>query len=123
MKSNCSIASGAFTSEQKEYLSGFFAGAAQRMRPFVGVTADGLLSSDPACGATNHAEATEDMVHGTPVSELCREERWKAEQNPLDIWDKLIAHAEANQAPQTEDVFRFKFHGLFYVAPARRTRS
>jgi len=50
---------------------------------------------------------------------LCREERWKAEENPLEIWDKLLAHAAKNQAPAAEDVFRFKFHGLFHVAPAQ----
>jgi ferredoxin-nitrite reductase len=50
---------------------------------------------------------------------LCREELWKYEENPLDIWDKLVAHADENRTPATEDVFRFKFHGLFYVAPAQ----
>ena len=41
------------------------------------------------------------------------------EENPLDIWDKLLAHATENKAPAPDDLFRFKFHGLFYVAPAQ----
>lgn len=110
----------AFSAEQKEYLLGFMAGAMQRgLRPFVGQTAAGLLTSDPASGASNRAEPAEETVHGTPLSDLCREELWKYEQNPLDVWDKLVAHADENRAPSADDLFRFKFHGLFYVAPAQ----
>ena len=69
--------------------------------------------------ATNLAEPAEETYHGTPVSDLCREELWKYEQNPLDIWDRLVAHADENRAPAADDLFRFKFHGLFYVAPAQ----
>src|SRR5579863_5091506 len=109
-----------FNAEQKEYLLGFFAGALQRGgRPFVGQTASGLLTNDRALVAINPAEPGEDMVHGTPVSDLSREELWKYEQNPLDLWDKLVAHADENRVPAVEDIFRFKFHGLFYVAPAQ----
>jgi ferredoxin-nitrite reductase len=109
-----------FTPEQKEYLSGFFAGAMQRAsRPYVGHTADGQITTDPASGSTNFAQPPEEVYHGTPVSDLSREERWKFEQNPLDVWDKLIEHADENRVPAAEDIFRFKFHGLFYVAPAQ----
>jgi ferredoxin-nitrite reductase len=110
----------AFSAEQKEYLLGFFAAAMQRgMGPFVGQTATGLLTDDPASGAVNQAEPKEEEYHGTPVSDLSREELWKYEENPLDVWDKLVAHADENRVPAPEDIFRFKFHGLFYVAPAQ----
>lgn len=110
----------AFTAEQKEYLLGFFAGVMQRgARPFVGLTANGLLTDDPTSAAANQAAPAEETWFGTPVSEICKEELWKFEQNPLDIWDKLVAHADENRAPSPEDNFRFKFHGLFYVAPAQ----
>lgn len=110
-----------FTDEQKHYLQGFFAGIKQRDNfPFVGHTASGLITSDAASGAANEAaECSEDNYFGTPVSDLCKEERWKHAENPLDIWDKLLAHANENRVPISEDVFRFKFHGLFYVAPAQ----
>jgi len=110
-----------FTQEQKFYLQGFFAGVAQRgTAPFVGHTSSGLITSDPTSGSANQAaEAAEETYFGTPVSELCKEERWKYAENPLDIWDKLLAHANENRAPVAEDIFRFKFHGLFYVAPAQ----
>ena len=110
-----------FTQEQKHYLQGFFAGVGQRGNfPFVGHAPSGLITSDPASGLKNLAmEPIEELYFGTPVSDLCKEERWKREENPLDIWDKLLAHANENRAPAAEDIFRFKFHGLFYVAPAQ----
>ena len=120
MESLASENSAAFSAEQKEYLLGFFAGTKQRgVNPFVGHTASGLLTDDPASGSVNHAESAEETFHGTPISDLCREELWKYEQNPLDIWEKILAYAEDNRAPQAEDIFRFKFHGLFYAAPAQ----
>lgn len=109
-----------FSGEQKEYLLGFFAGVNQRSAvPFVGHSAGGLLTDNPASGSANRAELEEEFYHGTAVSDLCREELWKYQENPLDIWDKLVAHAQENGAPTAEDIFRFKFHGLFYVAPAQ----
>lgn len=112
--------SSAFTAEQKEYLLGFFAGVMKSgARSFVGSTANGQVTADPASGVQNQAEPVEETWFGTPVSELCREELWKYEQNPLNVWDRLVAHADENRAPAPEDIFRFKFRGLFYVAPAQ----
>ena len=114
-----SIPGATFSAEQKEYLQGFFAGVVQRgFTPFVGETASGLITNDAASGVANQAAAP-DTYFGTPVEDLCREERWKFEESPLDIWDKLVAHANENKAPAPDDLFRFKFHGLFYVAPAQ----
>jgi ferredoxin-nitrite reductase len=108
-----------FSAEQKEYLQGFFAGVAQRgFTPFVGETAAGLITADASTGVANQAAAP-DIYFSTPIEDLCREERWKFEENPLDIWDKLVAHANEDKAPAPDDLFRFKFHGLFYVAPAQ----
>jgi ferredoxin-nitrite reductase len=109
-----------FTPAQKEYLRGFFTGVAQRGTvPFVGHTASGLITADSTSGVANEAAEREELYFGTPVSDLCREELWKYEENPLEIWDKLLAHAAENKAPAVDDLFRFKFHGLFYVAPAQ----
>ena len=110
----------AFSEVQKQYLLGFFAGATQTgALPFVGRTQAGLITNNPEAGSANLAEPVEETFHGTPLSDLCREELWKHEQNPLDIWDRLVAHADENRAPAADDLFRFKFHGLFYVAPAQ----
>jgi ferredoxin-nitrite reductase len=122
-KAAAEVNSAQFTAEQQQYLQGFFAGVAQRGAiPFVGHSASGHITNDPATGLLNQAaEASEETYFGIPVSELCREERWKYEENPLDIWDKLLAHANEDKAPAADDLFRFKFHGLFYVAPAQDT--
>jgi ferredoxin-nitrite reductase len=92
---------------------------------FVGHTAAGAVTADPAAaiggnlGAPNATPSGEPMVFGTPVSDLCKEERWKYEENPLDAWERLLAHAEADKSPDAENTYRFKAHGLFYVAPAQ----
>lgn len=108
-----------FTPEQKQYLEGFLAAIAAAA-PFVGHTAAGQLTAAPESAVANRAlPPAEDTVFGTPLGDLCKPERWKYEENPLDIWEKLVAHAEADKFPAEADVFRFKFHGLFHVAPAQ----
>ena len=111
-----SIPSADFDSQQKQYLQGFFAGVAHRVAlPVVAAPATPSTAVLPS----NSDESSDQLYLGTPVSDLCKEERWKFEENPLDIWDKLLAHASENKQPAPDDLFRFKFHGLFYVAPTQ----
>jgi len=110
-----------FTSEQKEYLEAFLAAAAARV-PFVAENDQGQLTATPTLGTQNLASPpAEDAVFGTPLSELCKPERWKYDENPLDIWEKLVTHAEKEAFPDEADTFRFKYHGLFYVAPTQNS--
>jgi ferredoxin-nitrite reductase len=112
-----------FTEEQKESLQGFFAGVATRnLYPFVGQLPDGKFTAQSGSETANLAAqpfAGERTVFGTPNSDLCEQEIWKLEQHGLDVWDKLLAHAEENKFPDKADTFRFRYHGLFYVAPAQ----
>ena len=103
-----------FNTEQKEYLKGFFEGVNQRPSgaPFVGQTASGQFTNEPA-------EAVEDHVYGTPVDELCKEEAIKHERNGLDVWDEIIANGELDQFPNPADTFRYKFYGFFHVKPVQ----
>jgi ferredoxin-nitrite reductase len=120
MSSNTVINSAEFTSEQKEYLRGFFAGVSQRgLTPFVGHTANGLVTNDPVSGLPNEAIESEPLWFNTPVSDLSKEERWKFEQNPFAIWEKLLQYSNQNQPPTEDDRFRIKYFGLFHVAPAQ----
>ena len=113
---------GEFSAEQKEYLSGFLAGIAQRsLSPYVGSTADGQFTADPAQGGANLAAPKEETVFGTPLGDVTKQERWKHEEHPLDSWDRLLAHAEADKVPNEEDTFRFRYFGMFYVAPAQNS--
>ncbi|HMP84320.1 MAG TPA: NirA family protein [Verrucomicrobiota bacterium] len=88
------ISAAGFTSEQKEYLTGLFAGAAARGQRFADV--------EPA---------------PAPAEDLILEERIKRELHPLDAYQQLVENAATNQAPDKEDTFRFKWNGLFYLAP------
>ncbi len=102
-----------FTPEQKEYLAGFLAGI-QRRYPASQASAagDGKISTDPA---------REEMIFGTPLADATRQERWKHGEHPLDGWDRILAHAEANKFPDEENTYRFRNSGLFYVAPAQNS--
>ncbi|TAG08701.1 MAG: NirA family protein [Verrucomicrobia bacterium] len=104
-----------FTEEQTHYLSGFISGVLQsRSLPFLGQDVSGRFTHEPAA-------AVQEMVYGTPLDDLCKEERIKHEQNGLDCYDAILANAIANRFPEGGDVFRYKFHGLFFVTPAQES--
>ena len=90
------LASAPFTPEQKEYLSGLFAGAAARGKTFADV--------EPA------PAEREDLI---------AEERIKRELHPLDAYEQLVENAIGNKAPDKEDLFRFKWNGLFFLTPVK----
>ena len=103
-----------FSEEQTAYLSGFVSGILQiRDIPFLGQDAANRFTHQPS-------EAVE-MVHATPVEDLCREEQIKHEQHGLDCYDAILANATTNRFPVDDDVFRYKFHGLFFVTPAQES--
>src|SRR5207245_802762 len=89
--------------------------------PFVGHTADGRITADPSSNLPNQASTAEPEAtwFNTPVSDLVREERWKQEQDPFAIWDKILQYSNQNLPPTDDDRFRLKYFGLFHVAPAQ----
>jgi ferredoxin-nitrite reductase len=90
-----------FSAEQKEYLTGLFAGISARGVGF------GDVASNPA-------------AETKPVIEdLIFEERVKRELHPLDAYQQLLDNATANKAPDKEEIFRFKWNGLFYLTPVK----
>ncbi len=92
--------------------------------PFVGHAANGTITSEPSTGLPNAAapaELPEPNIFGTPVSELSKPELWKLEQNGLDTWDRLLAHAENDQLPDEQNTFYLRYHGMFYVGPAQES--
>lgn len=87
---------------------------------FVGTNGSGQFTATPGTGTSeNLAAPTEANVYGTPLGDLCKEERWKYDENPLDAWERLLKHADEDKFPDPEHTYRFKTHGLFYVAPAQ----
>ncbi|MEP6662390.1 MAG: NirA family protein [Verrucomicrobiota bacterium] len=113
--------SAGFTLEQKEYLSGFLEGVARRGSLYVGTTANGQFTSEPARGGANLAAPAEETIFGTPLSDVTKQERWKHEEHPLDCWDRILAHAEADKFTDEENTYRFRNFGLFYVSPAQNS--
>lgn len=103
-----------FTEEQTSYISGFVSGILQaRELPFLGQDAQARFTHEPALAV--------ETVHGTPIEDLCREEQIKYEKHGLDCYDTILANAETNAFPADGDVFRYKFHGLFFVTPAQES--
>ncbi|MHB8519237.1 MAG: NirA family protein [Limisphaerales bacterium] len=94
-----------FTPEQKQYLEGFFAGVRSHGAAFRDVES---APEPSAPAAVPPAPAKESLIF---------EERVKKELHPLDAYALLLEHAEANKAPERENGFRFKWHGLFHLAP------
>lgn len=112
----------AFNAEQKEFLAGFMAGIAQHgLFPYVGTAPAGQFTNDPAAGGPNLAAPREETVFGTPLGDVTKQERWKHEEHPLDGWDRVLAHAEADKLPNEEDTFRLRNFGLFFVGPAQNS--
>lgn len=103
-----------FSEQQTSYLSGFVSGILQaRELPFLGQDAQARFTHEPALAV--------ETVHGTPIEDLCREEQIKHEKHGLDCYDTILANAETNAFPADGDVFRYKFHGLFFVTPAQES--
>ena len=106
-----SIENSGFSEEQVNYLSGFVSGVLQSRRmPFLGQDAARRFTHEP-----------EETVFGTPIEDLCKEELIKHEKNGLDCYDTILANAMADRFPEGGDVFRYKFHGLFFVSPAQES--
>jgi ferredoxin-nitrite reductase len=97
-----------FTPEQKEYLAGFLAGVAQWQA---------ASQANPAVAAPPH----EETVFGTPLADVTKQERWKHEEHPLDGWDRILAHAEADKLPDEENTYRLRNFGVFFVGPAQNS--
>ena len=93
------------TDEQKQYLEGFLSAVAAR-------------NGGAGAGAPDIHRIAQDrfVAAGKPLS---AEEDAKRKAPPLDMWDEIAANAAASRAPKGIDIFRHKFYGLFYVAPAQ----
>ena len=85
--------------DQRKYLDGFFAGLAAR-----GVTFGDVQPAPAPAGKAS-------------LEDLIFEERVKRELHPLDAYDQIIENAIANKAPDKEEIFRFKWNGLFFLTP------
>ncbi len=91
------VAGDSLTGEQEIYLDGFFSGLQNQGLSF--------SDADPEAGPQPKKK------------KLIAEEKIKQELNPFDALPVLRKKAKTNEAPQKEDIFRFKWNGLFWLAP------
>jgi ferredoxin-nitrite reductase len=107
--------SGDFNPEQKRYLEGFVAGMqiAKAARGGGGPVAEG--SVEPAGPDAPHLRAQDRVVKAG--GKLSEQEKLKRELHPFDGYERLKAQAANNEYPKPADNFRWRFYGLFYVAP------
>jgi ferredoxin-nitrite reductase len=110
-------AGGEFTAEQKRYLEGFASGLQ------AGRAARGAPATAPAAEPTGPDAAAlkaQDRVLAEG-KKLADQEKFKREEHPFDGYERLKAQAAGNEAPKPPDNFRWRFYGLFYVAPAQNS--
>jgi ferredoxin-nitrite reductase len=109
-----------FTDEQKRYLEGFAAGV-QIMRSgrgLGGAAATGKAAdAEPIGPDAAHLKAQDKLL--ASGKKLADQEKFKREQHPFDAYERLKEQARTNTPPVPADNFRWRYFGLFYVAPAQ----
>ncbi len=114
-----------FTLEQKRYLEGFASGLtiARAGRGAATVASLGTTAPQNVPVAPTHGP---DALHLAAMArfeaagqKLSDPEKWKRELHPFDAYAQLEAQAARGEFPKPPDNFRWRYHGLFYVAPAQ----
>ena len=60
-------------------------------------------------------------VFGYAFDDVCKEEQWKAQRHPWELWQAMRACAQSGELPAPEETFLFKHHGIFNVSPAQQS--
>jgi ferredoxin-nitrite reductase len=112
-----------FSDEQKRYLEGFMSGLqVGRVGRSIGVAAGtnapaGKVDPEPIGPDAAGLKAQDRFVR--EGKKLSDPEKFKREQHPFDAYERLKAQAGSNTPPPPADNFRWRYYGLFYVAPAQ----
>jgi len=109
-----------FSDEQKRYLEGFMSGvSAGRLGRSGGGAGAPAAEAEPSGPDAAHLKAQDRFLkEGKKLSDP---EKFKREQHPFDAYERLKAQARDNAAPPPPDNFRWRYYGLFYVAPAQNS--
>ncbi len=108
-----------FTNEQKRYLEGLAAGV-QIMRSGRGLGSGATVvkaSAEPIGPDAAHLRAQDKVL--AAGKKLADQEKFKREEHPFDAYPRLKEQALTNSPPTPADNFRWRYYGLFYVAPAQ----
>lgn len=104
-----------FSSDQKRYLEGFVSGV-QAGRLSGGGAKPAAEPTGPDAAHVKAQDAT--LAKG---GKLADQEKWKRAEHPFDAYGRLKQQAALNEYPKPDDNFRWRYHGLFYVAPAQNS--
>jgi len=120
LKSSAAGEAGDFSPEQKRYLEGFVAGVqiARATKGAAGAVpgnAAAAAASDPTGPDAASLRAQNRVL--ASGGKLSDPEKFKREQHPFDTYERLKEHAAKGEYPKPPDNFRWRFFGLFYVAP------
>jgi ferredoxin-nitrite reductase len=110
--------SGDFNPQQKRYLEGFVAGLqiAKNARASGGIAgAASAAKAEPSGPDAEHLRAQDRVL--AAGGKLSEQEKFKRELHPFDGYGRLKAQAAKNEYPKPADNFRWRYFGLFYVAP------
>jgi ferredoxin-nitrite reductase len=111
-----------FTPEQKHYLEGFVSGIRARggaAFPNPGNAPQAAPEPKPMGPDAPHLVAQDEAIKAG--KKLADQEKWKREEHPFDAYHKLRGQAERDEYPKAADNFRWRYYGLFYVAPAQNS--
>src|SRR6201999_2678056 len=107
-----------FSDEQKRYLEGFMSGLqVGRVGRNLGGAGGGNAKGEPTRPDAAHIKA-QDRVTASG-KKLVDQEKFKREEHPFDAYPRLKQQALDNAPPSPADNFRWRYFGLFYVAPAQ----
>jgi ferredoxin-nitrite reductase len=107
-----------FTEDQRRYLEGFVSGvqarrAAQGLKP---LGAEGGPAQPAGPDKAHLAAMARFEADGRKLSP---EEKAKRDEHPFDAYARFKSESAKGQFPKGVDNFRWRFHGLFYVAPTQ----
>ncbi|TMK51698.1 MAG: NirA family protein, partial [Alphaproteobacteria bacterium] len=111
-----------FSDEQKRYLEGFMSGLQiARVGRDIGVAGAGVATdnAEPTGPDAAHLKAQDKVT--ASGKKLADQERFKREGHPFDAYERLKDQARHNTPPTPPDNFRWRYYGLFYVAPAQNS--
>ena len=102
-----------FSPDQKRYLEGFVSGLSASRAARISAPA----RSEPVGPDAAHIKAQDRVV--AAGGKLSDQEKFKRDEHPFDAYPRLVKQAELNEAPKPPDNFRWRYYGIFYVAPTQ----
>ena len=109
--------SGDFSPEQKALSRGLHLGPCRSRAP--GAASAAAASRGAGADRARRGASRRAGSHRRAGGKLNDQEKFKREQHPFDAYERLNEQAASNEPPKPADNFRWRYYGLFYVAPAQ----